>query len=589
MDDITEEEKQNYLRENILDKGYDAEDFISFLVEKKGDDGVNIGLWSFDEIKSVVNEYIQIHQKTEPTINNNINTPSQQPPITNNTLIPNQIPTQFQNQIPNQFPQNINNQITNNNLINNNMIQNQNINQNNNILTNNNNNLIYNQISEIQGESSGSVDLYGITNLDTILCSISEKSDLGKLNKVNIQITEPEKIDGGFFTKAYITYLIKTFPLNLSVRRRYSDFEWLRQILLTFFSSSIIPPIPKKNKLGGDKFNESFLLKRMRTLEKFLNYLIEDPVIKNSQILLDFLSIENEEKFLENKKIYQNYKQPKFLRDFKSLDGKLDITVNEQREINFQNLKDNAEINEELLSKLNSNLKQLNYEMNMVTKRLDEITKICEELFQTSVKYYDTNDSKIGYYQMNDIFKNWSNALKKQTELININLREYFKYVKNNYRSSKEFSNFVDKNKQNYYKSLRNLIAKKEDLFSKSDLSKWDLGSNNKISIVTLLKDRNVALPRMLTKETSNVINLKQIYGYYLNRANSEFERLRNLYGFKNKEAVGDNCKKQMSIITELFKNISDIAMSSNKYDIAKLESELNVKNNKVNNTNINK
>ena len=190
---------------------------------------------------------------------------------------------------------------------------------------------------------------------------------------------------------------------------------------------------------------------------------------------------------------------------------------------------------------------------------------------------------------MNDIFKNWSNALKKQTELININLREYFKYVKNNYRSSKEFSNFVDKNKQNYYKSLRNLIAKKEDLFSKSDLSKWDLGSNNKISIVTLLKDRNVALPRMLTKETGNVINLKQIYGYYLNRANSEFERLRNLYGFKNKEAVGDNCKKQMSIITELFKNISDIAMSSNKYDIAKLESELNVKNNEVNNTNINK
>ena len=44
-----------------------------------------------------------------------------------------------------------------------------------------------------------------------------------------------------------------------------------------------------------------------------------------------------------------------------------------------------------------------------------------------------------------------------------------------------------------------------------------------------------------------------------------------------------------MSIITELFKNISDIAMSSNKYDIAKLESELNVKNNEVNNTNINK
>ena len=594
MDDISEEEKQNYLRENILDKGYDAEDFISFLVEKKGDEGVNIGLWSFDEIKSVVNEYIQIHQKNEPAINKIINSPpyQQQPSNTNNIPTPNQIPNQFQNQIPNtQFPQTMNN-----NLINNNMIQNQNINQNinqnfnqNNSIPINNNNLVYNQVPEIQGESSGAVDLYGITNLETILCSLSDKSDLGKIDKVNIQVTEPEKIDGGFFTKAYITYLIKTNPLNLSVRRRYSDFEWLRQILLVFFSSSIIPPIPKKNKLGGDKFNESFLLKRMRTLEKFLNYLIEDPVIKNSQILFDFLSIESEEKFIENKKTYQNYKQPKFLRDFKSIDGKLDIAVNEQREINFQNLKDNAEINEEILSRLNYNLKQLNTEMNIVTRRLDDIAKICEELFQTSIKYYDTNDSKISYYQMNDIFRHWSNALKKQTELLNIDLREYFKYVKNNFRSTKEFSYFVEKNKQNYYKSLRSLIAKKEELFSKSDLSKWDLGTNNKISIVTLLKDRNVALPRMLTKETGNVINLKQIYGYYLNRANSEFERLRNLNGFKNKEAVQNNCKKQLSIITELFKNISDIAMCNNKYDISKLENELNAKNNEINNTNNNK
>ncbi len=63
----TEEEKQNYLRENILDKGYEAEEFVSYLTSKKGEEGVNLNNWSLEELKSVVQEYI----KNNP-INNKI-------------------------------------------------------------------------------------------------------------------------------------------------------------------------------------------------------------------------------------------------------------------------------------------------------------------------------------------------------------------------------------------------------------------------------------------------------------------------------------------------------------------------------------
>ena len=44
----TEELKQNYLRENILDKGYEAEDFVTYLTSKKGDEGINLGNWSLE-------------------------------------------------------------------------------------------------------------------------------------------------------------------------------------------------------------------------------------------------------------------------------------------------------------------------------------------------------------------------------------------------------------------------------------------------------------------------------------------------------------------------------------------------------------
>ena len=41
-DSDSELEKQNYLRENILNKGYEAEDFVSYLTSKKGEEGVDL-------------------------------------------------------------------------------------------------------------------------------------------------------------------------------------------------------------------------------------------------------------------------------------------------------------------------------------------------------------------------------------------------------------------------------------------------------------------------------------------------------------------------------------------------------------------
>ena len=59
----TEEQKQNYLRENILDKGYEAEDFVTYLTSKKGDEGINLGNWSLEELKSIVQQFKSQHMQ----------------------------------------------------------------------------------------------------------------------------------------------------------------------------------------------------------------------------------------------------------------------------------------------------------------------------------------------------------------------------------------------------------------------------------------------------------------------------------------------------------------------------------------------
>ncbi len=563
--DNEEEEKQNYLRENILDKGYEAEDFVSFLISKKGDEGVDLGNWSVNELKIVVQEYIIAH----PRIDNS--------QIQTNTQMPQQniYPIQTQNQIPIQNSNyNINNINIGNNLINNNINNNLN---NNDIYQNNNNTnyTVYNQENGIYNEPNESTDIYGITNLESISCRVNDKSEMSKYENIQIEMLLGEKVTGSFFSKAYMTFIITTSPLNFKVRRRYSDFEWLRQVLQNIYSSSVIPPIPKKGKIRVDRFEELFLLKRKRNLEKFLNSLLDDPVIRVSQILYDFLSIEEESLFNSKKKIYNSYKLPTNLQDFKSPEGNLDILINEDKELFYKNIKDSVDINQELLTKFNKNLKQLNTEMTSVFNRMDEISNICEELFLNSIKYYDINEIKITFIQLKDMFRTWSMTLKKQSCVFNVNIREYFKYMRNTFRSMKEMFNNVDNYKQSYYKSKRNLITKKEELFKKNDVSKWDLGPNKNISIVTLLKDKTLALPKMLYNETNAVINMKQMYGYYLNRAISEFERIIQLNIKEYTKNINENAKMGITIISELLKNISDIAVCGPKYDIKNIEKEI--------------
>ena len=608
-DSDSELEKQNYLRENILNKGYEAEDFVSYLTSKKGEEGVDLSNWSLDELKNVVQEYITANPLTQTQNINNINYIDNQPnnEINQNNIQANQILIQNMNTMNNM--NNINNMnlapglnpypnMYNMNLDPNvvSLLANQklnNINQNQEIsnISDINNNiqqslpLNFPQFSGENGaiNSQGElIDIYGIINADNILCSLSEKTELSKYENIKIEIALGEKKPGSFFSKAYQTYVISLPKLNLKVNRRYSDFEWLRQILVTRYPSCVIPPIPKKNKLGGDRFNEEFLLKRTRTLEKFLNLLVEDPNIKSSQIFYDFVSVE-EAKFNEIKKQHNSMKLPQCLKEYKSLDGKLDIKVDDSREIYYQNMKDHTEINQELLTKLNKQIKLLYNELNIVISRLDEITKNCEELFSNSVKYSENDDLKISYYELADMFKHWSTTLKKQNALTYIDIREHFKFSKNTLKSMKDLIYSVDTCKQNYYKSKKNLISKKEDLFKKGDKTRWDLNPNNpnvNINTPNLEKDKNIALPNMLYNETNAVSDLKQIYGYYLNSVNNEFSRLEKILAFGHKHNLIDNAKKEITIISELFKNISDIAVSSPKYSIDNIVKEIKTENN---------
>ena len=662
---MSQEEKQIFLRQNILDKGYDTNTFVEFMMNKKGgEEGADVSNWSMSELKIVVREFISLQEKSKnkPSLLNtyrNITDPLRQgqPKIpkvdnlngnANNNQGSNQKNSSMTDFFVNQNAQNSTNQFLYNNINNQNNItfnnanlqqlqqlqylqqylalmnaqqnpqfQNQllqlqqamNLQKNTTVNNVNNVNNItfpnFNQINpnlqaniinpqhqnnqsttptekeedtsnENQQSDSNANDSkdsleqsvkYGIVTNTYEDTKSLDNTPLGAEENAIIQVTSPEKIEGGFFSKSYVTYLITTNPLNLKVRRRYSDFEWFRQMLQNLYNYNVIPSTPKKSKIGIDKFGDPFLQKRMRTLEKFLNYTLKNPVLKSSQILYDFISIEKDADFQKKKKEYEKIKPSTNINDFQMPNGSANVQLSSKKMILFENIKDNINLNETLLTKLNDNLKALKLQLDNLCTKVDEIVQNWDDLCQNSVKYFDGDEIAKTYEYMHNLFKNWSDCLKSHGNLIHIDIREHFKYTKNNFRSMKDLVTLVETNRNTYNKNERSLMNKKEELFKKGDTNKWELNSDDKNISGNLISDKPNALIKILPKDTNNVINMKKSYGFYLNRIIEEYERFREINSDLHKKIMIRTCIKLIEIYGDYQKAITDIMNFFNNDD----------------------
>jgi len=115
-----------------------------------------------------------------------------------------------------------------------------------------------------------------------------------------ITITDAIKITD-MSGSSFIVYVIRTSEPEknstlLEVRRRYSEFASLRNLLHQYYPSLIIPPIPEKHsfaeyamKQGKAKDNPKIIEKRKRMLQVFLNRLGKHPVFASLHIFHVFL------------------------------------------------------------------------------------------------------------------------------------------------------------------------------------------------------------------------------------------------------------------------------------------------------------
>ena len=493
------EQKTEILKKEILEKNHDQNAFINFCLSKK-ENGDDLNNWNLQELKKIIEEFTLTQKEKE-----------------NKT---------------NEYQKNINAE---------------------------------NIVNSMEKIDTSHLKVGEKKSIKTIIiqCKKLEKTILND-KKVNIIIRNPiAKQSTNILKSGYIIYEVYTEETNWSVQRRYSDFDWLRNILIKFYPFKLVAPIPGK-KIGTRRFDVDFIEKRMDFLQKFIDTIIQDENFKACEPMIAFLSMKERTQFESKMKELSSYLPSKYIEDFRTFNCQVEISTeqsNDNGEMNdsknptenyYTNIKSYFKLQTNLLERLNYNLKNFYKNMKVCCKNLEDVQKDFEMINQLNEKIFMREPIKKTYEEFGIFIKNWKRILFNQNEQIKESIKNFFKFVKLEGSAFLDMINRREEIRDKYIQDSNTLRTKKEKLWIENNIKKWDIIDDyNQVDNVLLIKDKKYALSKMCTQDTLAVEKLKEQLGYANKMISNELKKFLNENSEKFMENMKDFVQKFYPSLTD--------------------------------------
>ena len=537
-----QEIKQSYLRKEILEKNYDANSFLEFLITKKGEIASDINNWTIEELKAVVSEFktTQNENKKENISPNTIL--EDLPPADNQILKINSISTPLSSK-DNNKPQNNEKDDIHNALY----------------KESGNKDWLFMNKEENQRFSRYSLSNFNnnsYLNPEEIDCLEPDHSPFEKEEEIKIIVGPPKKeyestgLKGFFIKSIYYSFLLENIPnKKQKIKRRYTDFEWLRKTLYRLFPGNYIPPLPLKS-LNINKPEK--VDKYQKYVQYFVDGIMEDKLFKNSSIIYLFFTTENERDLTSLMEKYDKVEKPKCLRYFYSREGNVVLDENilkRDKKKELIDIKLDISKNSKILGELNTKLKSLNKEMKQVCDRMTEISNIFKKLYEMSINDSEKLNFCKYYSDLSLYFKEFGNHEFLQMKNISEELKFHLKYTNLHYTVSIEELYDIFKFEHDlYFQVAENLKQKKEILYKNMEYEKWELNPEDRnINI----NDKKLVLKKMLPNDTRIVNDIKKYLIYYATQLNKENIRLKDVLEKKNNNNFKKLKDKSKQILDE--------------------------------------
>mmetsp|Transcript_22059 Transcript_22059/g.20054 ORF Transcript_22059/g.20054 Transcript_22059/m.20054 type:complete len:471 (-) Transcript_22059:46-1458(-) len=169
-------------------------------------------------------------------------------------------------------------------------------------MTSNNNEEINVKSNEEYSKSLSKANTEWLNDWDNTTMKLSQEKP-----KLMIFVQNPEVI--GSLMSKYVVYNVRTEPLGYSVKRRYNDFVWLRDILTHRYLGLFIPALPSTTPFSVAKtmmvaginsktdVKSNYVRNRMVQLDLFMKQLCKIPFLMGDTALEIFLSCQDEKEF----------------------------------------------------------------------------------------------------------------------------------------------------------------------------------------------------------------------------------------------------------------------------------------------------
>ena len=164
----------------------------------------------------------------------------------------------------------------------------------------------------------------------------------------------------------------------------------------------------------------------MRDYNRFINAILENPLLRSSEIVEEFITKDqNEFNILKLK--YKNTKKVVEMKNFISMDGELDATFyqnNFKLTLKYQEI---VEKKRNLLVNLNNSIKDVVYQLENINSKINNLAQIFSDLSLL----YKSNDENINIFSnFNEYCNSLSNIYNVEKQFLKIDVKEFFKYIR---------------------------------------------------------------------------------------------------------------------------------------------------------------
>jgi hypothetical protein len=497
MSDESVHEKQTYLINEIIKKGYDAQEFSEFLSELKGEEKIDLEYWTMEELKNAVDSFTQSKKKGNEK--NEIENSSEHSEIN-------------QNKNNKSNGKNDNREKSKN---------------------------IFEDMSE-SDEENNDIDIKILIQdikESKIECIKLKENEITKREDLYIELSLPSKTKSNMFTSS-TEFIVETKKVGWKTIRKISDFEFLNQ-KLNLINPEIFNPFFYINKSNSI---DAIMTNAINYLQIYINSLVQNSYLRTLPIVYDFITLSPEE--WEKIKVtkYDIIKEPNQRSQIPNLEGYFNIKIEKEDIKNYLKIKSELVLKNESFSKFNNYIEDLLKAYDKIGLILKDMSDCFKEVING---YINDPDMTNLLAHLEVIGKIWEESYTSKKIFISDEIKYFFKYMnKENHAFLKYYNNF-EKNinllKSKYIKVIniqnpsqkdKNILndIKKEVAFKLTNISEEykKLNENQSKRIIKKLNkihdDKN-----NIFKDIDTIFEL---LSFFKNRNNSQ-----------NNEKINDNNK----------------------------------------------